>query len=231
MNCVKYDFSLLTPPPTGESNTQAWLDSRRGRITASKRAHMILTSRRTTLNRMMDEMGTEMTKPAEEGYSGVFTEHGHAFEPQAINEYKMMRLTGGKITRSPGMFVHPDFDIASATPDFLEGDDTTGQIKCPAKETNHLKLLHWGIKMTSMAYYSQVQFESFVTGRPKIVFISYSPDVASTNQVYIEELVADEVMHDRWRVKLKEIEWMLLNNCRYNVKEKPVGIDAIPDIF
>ena len=143
----------------------------------------------------------------------------------------MMRLTPGKIDTSPGMIVHPDFDIASATPDFFQGDDITGQAKNPAKLKNHLKLLHFGVKMVNPVYYSQVQFESFVTGRPKIVFISYSPEAPSTNQLYIEEMDADEALHDKFREKLTEINWMLVNHARYTVKKKAVGIDAIPTIF
>ncbi len=228
---TKYDFSLLTPPPQGESNTQAWLDSRRGRITASKRAHMLVNSRRTTLNRMMDEMAEELHHPAEEGYSGVWTKHGHAFEKQSIGEYNMMRLTPGEIDTSPGMIVHPQFDIASATPDFFQGDDITGQAKNPAKMKNHLKLLHFGVKMVNLCYYTQVQFESFVTGRPKIVFISYHPEAPPTNQLYIEEMDADKALHAKFHERLKEIEWMLVNNARYTVKKKAMGIDAIPDLF
>ena len=228
---IKYDFSLLTPPPEGESNTQEWLNARRGRITASKRAHMMLNSRRSTLNRMMDEMGEELRHPAEEGYSGKFTEHGHAFEAQSIGEYNMVRLTAGELNRSPGMIVHPDFDIASATPDFFEGDDTTGQAKNPFRLNNHLKLLHWGVRKTNIGYYTQVQFESFVTRRPKIVIISYHPDAKATNQLSIERLDRDEEMHERFTAKLQEIEWMLTNNARYNVKEKAAGIDGIPELF
>lgn len=227
----RYDFSLLTPPPKGESNTLAWLEARRGRITASKRAHMILNCRRKTLNRMMDEMAEELRNPPEEGFGGKFTEHGHAFEPQSIGEYNMARLTSGELDRSPGMRVHPQFDIASATPDFLEGDDTTGQCKNPFFLNNHLRLLHWGVKKTNLPYYTQVQFESFVTQRPKIVLISYHPDAKATNQLSIELIDRDEEMHLKFHAKLLEIEWMLTNNARYNVKEKPAGIDAIPEMF
>lgn len=228
---TKYDFSLLTPPPQGESNTQEWLNSRRGRITASKRAHMIINSRRATLNRMMDKMADELHHPAEDGYSGKWTEHGHAFERQSIGEYNMMRLTTGEIDYSPGMFIHPQFDIASATPDFFQGDDITGQAKNPGKLKNHLNLLHFGVKMVNPTYYTQVQFESFVTGRPKIVFISYHPEAPATNQLYIEEIDADKAMQAQFHEKLKEIEWMLVNNARYTVKKKSTGIDAIPDLF
>lgn len=232
MKLVKYDFSLLTISPAGETGTQAWLDARRGRITASKRADMILYARRATLNRMMDEMAEELHHPADDGFGGKFTEHGHAFEQQSIGEYNMSRLTTGKLDRSPGMIIHPEFDIASATPDFFEGDDTTGQAKNPFFESNHNKLLHWGVKMANLSYYTQIQFESWVTGRPKIVFISYHPDVTPPeNQLSIERLDRDEKMHARFREKMEEIAWMLANNCRYNTKEKPSGLDAIPELF
>ncbi len=228
---IPYDFSLLTPPPPGETNTPLWLMSRLGRITASDRAHKILYSRKSTLNLMMDEMGQELQKAPESWGGNAATEHGHTFEPQAIGEYNMLRLTFGEINRSPGMFVHPEFDIASATPDFFEGDDTTGQVKCPFKLANHRNLLHFGIKMVSANYYTQVQFESFITGRPKIVFVSYHPDDTPTNQLYFEKLKADEAMHSCFRIKLKEINHMLVNDERYEITKKPTPLDGIPDLF
>lgn len=226
-----YDFSLLTPPPQGESNTEEWFASRRGRITASLRAHMILNSRKETLNKMMDDMAEELKHPPSDGFSNRYTEHGHAFEPQAIGEYNMMRLTGGIIERSPGMHVHPQFDIASATPDFFEGDDTTGQVKCPYKLKNHLNLLHFGVEMVSAAYYTQVQFEAYVTERERIVFISYHPDAPSTNQLYIEEVPVNIGMHENFTKKLTEINHMLVNDERYPSTKTATGIDAIPDLF
>ena len=226
-----YDFSLLTPPPTGEQNTQAWLDARRGRITASDRAHKILYSRDKTIGIMMDQMAEELKHPAEEGFSNAHTRHGHAFEEQAINEYDMARLTSAPIEKSPGMFVHPRFDIASATPDFFEGDDTTGQVKCPSKLSNHNSLLHFGVKMVSSNYYTQVQFESYVTGRPNIVFVSYHPDAPATNQLYFEMVDRDEAMHELFDKRLSEIEFMLLNDERPELNEKAMGLDGIPDLF
>jgi hypothetical protein len=228
---IEYDFSLLTPPPEGEQNTEEWLNARRGRITASKRAHQILNSRKLTLNLMMDEMAQELTRPAEDWGGNAATRHGHAFEDQAIDEYRMARLSFGEIERSPGMFVHPEFDIASATPDFFEGESTTGQIKCPYKLKNHLNLLHFGVRMVNPAYYTQVQFESFVTRRPHIVFVSYHPEAPATNQLYIEGIDADRQMHEAFRAKLSEINHMLVNNERYDVAEPVAGIDGIPDIF
>ncbi len=228
---TKYDFSLLTSPPTGEQNTQQWLDARRGRITASKRAHQILYSHESTISLMMDQMAEELQRPAEEGFSNVHTRHGHAFEEQAIWEYAMAKLSPGKIVPSPGMFVHPDFDIASATPDFFEGDDISGQIKCPSKISNHNKLLHFGVKMVSSNYWTQVQFEAFVTGRSKIVFVSYHPDAPATNQLYYEDIDADEKMHDLFRKRLTVINHMLVNNVRPEVKKIMAGIDGIPNLF
>lgn len=228
---TEYDFSLLTSPPSHESNTQLWLDARRGRITASKRAHQILYSRESTISLMMDQMAEELLHPAEEGFSNVHTRHGHAFEEQAINEYAMERLGLDPIDKSPGMFVHPDFDIASATPDFFEGDDITGQIKCPSKISNHNSLLHFGVKMVSSNYWTQIQFEAFVTGRSKIVFVSYHPDAPATNQLHYEDIAVDEKMHELFHKRLTDINHMLVNNVRPAVKKAMPGVEGIPDLF
>lgn len=242
---IPYDFSLLVAAKEGgiPQNTDEWLRARCGRITASKRAYQILTGRDATIAKMMDDMATELTGPVEEHVGNRYTEHGHAFEDQAIGEYRMMRMTDGEIVRTPGMFVHPEFDIASATPDFFEGDDTTGQIKCPYKEANHYKLLHWGVAPTECTeghpqYYCQVQFESFVTGRPRIAFVSYHPTVPAVDQVYIEIIERDEAMHARFAETLNWINDMLVNEPvrqefeeRIQSTKKVQGIDGLPDLF
>ena len=234
---TKFDFSLLYKPTPDEvangipQDTQEWLDARRGRVTASSRAHKILYSRESTISRMMDEMAEEMKHPAGNTFSSAATDHGHAFEDQAINDYDMMRLSFDPIRKTPGMFIHPLWDIASATPDFFEGDDTTGQIKCPFKLKNHLSLLHFGCRQTNATYWTQVQFESFVTGRPRIVFVSYHPEAPPTNQLYIEEIERCQATHDKFAERLKDINHMLVNDIRPEVKKSFEGVDGIPDLF
>lgn len=242
-----YDFKLLFQPKDKTvgipQNTQGWIDARRGRITASSRAHKLLYSYDSTIVTMMEEMSAEMTRPAEEYVGNRYTEHGHAFEDQAIGEYDMMRLSLDDIVRTPGMFIHPEIDIASATPDFFEGDDATGQIKCPYKDTNHYKLMHWGVAPTSNTagdpkFYSQVQFESFVTGRPLIKFVSYHPDVPAEDQLYIEEMERNEEMHAKFLERLQWVNHMLVNHeAREKFTEEVKGkrqfkgVDGIPDLF
>ena len=234
-----YDFSLLYQPEDRSKglseDSEDWLVARLGRVTASKRAHTIITGRDKTIALMMDEMANELgTEP--EGFSNKYTEHGHAFEDQAIGEYDMMRLGLGGIVRKPGLFVHKDIDIASATPDFFEGDDITGQVKCPYYEKNHLALLHFGVQpkpgvQGHPQYYTQVQFESFVTGRPRIVFVSYHPDVPVKNQLYVETMEADQDLHDKFRSKLEWIHHMLVNDERPHEAGDPLGAAGIPDLF
>lgn len=231
-----YDFSLLYQPPdikVGlEEGTQEWLDARRGRITASDRAHKILYSHDKTLDTMMDQMGEELKHPAGSNFTSAATDHGHAFESQAVDEYDMARLTFGEIIKSPGLFVHPSWDIASATPDFFVGDDVSGQIKCPYKLKNHLNLLHFGCRKVSARYYTQVQFEAYVTGRDKIVFVSYHPDARHTNQLHIEEIEVCQKTQDKFHQKLSLINHMLVNSERFVEKESAETLDGgIPDLF
>lgn len=238
---IKYDFSLLVQPEDKQvgipEDSDLWLPARLGRITASKRAHTLITGRDKAIALMMDEMANELgTEPTH--FSNKYTEHGHAFENQAISEYDMMRLGLGEIVRKPGLYVHPQYDIASATPDFFEGGDTTGQVKCPYYEKNHLALLHFGITPKPKSgvpghpqYYTQVQFESFVTGRPNIVFISYHPEVPVKNQLYVEEVKLDTEMHDKFAAKLEKIHHMLVNDERPIDPDEPLGVDGIPDLF
>jgi len=237
---IPYDFSLLIQPKDPAigipQNTEEWLEARRGRITASLRAYKLLYSRDGTLGTMMDEMAQELQVPPDEWQGNAATRHGHAFEDQAIGEYDMARLTFDSLNRTPGMFVHPEFDIASATPDFFEGEDTTGQIKCPYHLKNHLELLHWGIapkdaRPGNPKYYSQVQFESFVTGRPRIIFISYHPDAPATNQLYVEEVASDTPMHEHFARRLDWVNHHLVNNTRPETKKIMPGVDGIPDLF
>ena len=242
-----YDFALLIQPEDVSKgiseDSDLWLPARRGRITASKRAYMLLNSRPETLVNMMEEMSVELTQPAKEGFSNKYTEHGHVFEDQAISEYDMMRLSFDDILRKPGLFVHPDFDIASATPDFFEGDDITGQVKCPYKKANHDKLLHWGVAPKAATsghpqYYCQVQFESFVTGRDRIVFISYHPEAPVTEQVYIEEIDKDQAMHQKFRDKINWINHLLVNHeqreehaTEHSKRKNLDSLDDIPSLF
>lgn len=234
---IKYDFTKLYMPPDRSvgipERSDEWYIARRGRITASDRAFKLLHSRDTTLGVMMDEMAAELQddSPPGDSFSNRATEHGHAFEEQAINEYGMWRLGFDPIHKSPGTFIHPEFDFASATPDFLEGDEVSGQVKCPYKIKNHLELLHFGVRKVNQKYYTQVQFEAFITGRPKIVFLSYHPDAPTSNQLHVEEIDVDEGMHERFREKLEWVHHMLVNDERPSQADPLAALDDIPDLF
>jgi hypothetical protein len=229
---MKYDFSLLYKPKDPAKgipqNTPIWMDARRGRITASDRAYKIMYGRPATIGRMLDEMAEELTKPAVDGATCAAFEHGHAYEERAIREYDMLRFTTGKVQINPGMFIHPTFDIASATPDFFEGDDTTGQVKCPLILDRHKDLLRFGVKQCMWEYFVQVQFEAFVTGRPKIRFVSFHPEAKPLEQLHQEDVPLDEGMQARFYERLVQINHMLVNDER---PEYANELDGIPSLF
>lgn len=229
---TQYDFDKLVkvekPIP---QNTDEWLMARQGRVTASDRAYKLINSRQTTINLMMDKMADELGVQPEEWSGVVATRHGHTFEDQAIGEYEMARLGLDPVVRSPGFHVHPTWTVAGATPDFFEGDDITGQIKCPYKIKNHNDLLHFGVAVVQPKYYVQVQFEGFVTGRPRIMFVSYHPDAPSVNQLHFEEVPLDLEMQSLFARKMEVLEDNLRDNARPGKVMKSYGIDELPPLF
>ena len=229
---MRYEFSKLVhvkdPLP---QNTPEWLMARQGRITASDRAHKLIVGSDRTIGLMMQKMAAELGEEPVEWKGNRATRHGHAFEDQAIGEYRMRSLDLREIVRAPGFHVHPKFQIAGATPDFFHGDDITGQIKCPYNPKNHLALLHRNLREVNDKYYVQVQFESFVSGRPRIVFVSYHPDVPAVNQLHVAEIPLDEEMHRKFEERLTWITSMLVQGQTPGDTEKEIGVDNIPNLF
>ena len=210
-------------PEEGED----WMRARMGRITASDRASRILMGDKAA-NQVLDEMEFELRngKPFSEFKGNWATRHGNRFEDQALAEYDMARLSDGPMTRKPGFTVSRESPILGASPDFLIGADTVGQVKCPARTSNHIALLYGG----PGKYIGQIQCESLVTGRKNIVFITYDPRVPAVQQLADHELERDEELHQKWIARVLEMEEMLFSGRRYTIGRVRVE-DGIPALF
>jgi hypothetical protein len=222
--------SKLFPVEPGQyvpEESDDWARARLGRITASDRAGRVLLGDKQA-NQVLDELEFELRegRPFSEFKGNWATRHGNKFEDQALAEYNMARLSGEEMVCKPGFTVSRGCQILGASPDFLIGEDTVGQVKCPAITGNHVSLLYGG----PGKYKNQIQCESLVTGRPNIIFITYDPRMPSVQQLGSHELLRDEKLQTRLMMRALQMEEMLFSGRRYTIGRARVEA-GIPALF
>lgn len=188
---IPAEIIRLDPP---KSLTPEWFQSRRGRLTASKRAGIIYDRKGTQWEKMADEIREEINPEwSHREFDVPAMQWGRDHEREALDAIE--RRLGSRLTE-PGLILHPDFDYVGATPDGFTGTDITIQVKCPFNPKNHMKTVI--DNQISREYYMQVQWESWVSGRPVIFFASYDPRQPRVTQLVIVDIPADLEMHDRF---------------------------------
>lgn len=222
-------LSRLFPVEPGQyipEESEDWAKARLGRITASDRAGRIMSDPQA--NAVIAEITHELEtgKPFREFAGNWATRHGNDHEERALFEYDMARVTPGELVHKPGFTVHPDCPLLGASPDFLVGADTVGQVKCPGKPQNHLNHVYNG----PGKYMSQIQTESLVTGRPIIVFVSYDPRVAPVQQLHSEVIEANVVYQQRLLERVMLIADMIEKGSRFGAGKLSVE-RGVPKLF
>ena len=191
---------------TVEPNTEIWYKCRRGRITASSRAFILQGNDMQAWKALADELHKEM----ESDFKRVelpshATAWGHRYEPMALREIGLA-LTGKNSVSEPGFVLHDEYDMCGATPDGYLWNDTTIQVKCLNKKEHELTI---STNTIQNKYYAQVQFESWISCRPVIIYASFHPLVGNTGdkgRLHIIEVPLDEAMHDRFACNLGKFQ-------------------------
>jgi hypothetical protein len=189
---------------TVRANTEKWYECRRGRITASSRAFILQGNDMQAWKALADDLRADMA----EDYKRIelpshATAWGHKYEPMALREIGL--ALGGKV-REPGFVLHDEHDMCGATPDGYLWNDTTIQVKCLNKKEHELTIESNTIQNK---YYSQVQFESWISCRPVILYASFHPLVGKPGdkgRLHIIEVPLDEAMHDRFACNLGKFQ-------------------------
>lgn len=114
-------------------------------------------------------------------------DHGITYEPEAIAAYERQ---AGVLVMPAGLMIHPAHHFIRASPDFLQGDDTGGEVKCPFSPLVHMQTLREGLPS---AHIEQIQGGMFVTGLKRWIFISYHPDFKPGLQLYVQTILRDDV--------------------------------------
>jgi hypothetical protein len=184
--------------------TENWFLCRRGRITASTRSDVLQRGDVVAWRKLADELRAEMEPDYErKDFDHPAMAWGRKHERQALDETSE-RLVGNKFRLiEPGFMLHPLHDVAGATPDGLL-EDYTIQIKCPFQPKNHMETVNTGT--IKSAYYSQVNFESYVSGKPRIIFGSFDPRIPSDNpdRLCLIEVPRDAQMIERFEFNLEK---------------------------
>lgn len=204
--------------------TDEWFTARRGRITASVRAHTIAQGRDYEWLRMKDELLDEMRDDyVGNPFSNEATRWGQDHEAEAIAN---IELETGLTLWEPGFVLHPELDYAGASPDFFAEDHISGQIKCPFNPKYHLETVH--TQRVPTKYFHQVQFEAYISRRTRILFASYDPRQPLATRTAMVWMEADPLLHDLFDRRLRQF-YDFFHAGR--PVAKLVAVDGIPNIF
>lgn len=185
-----------------EQGTEEWFAIRCGKVTASRIADIIATtksgysaSRANYEAQLICEILTG--KPAE-SFTNAAMAWGTETEPLARAQYE---LKTGNMVNQIGFVVHPKIEQAGASPDGLVDNDGLIEIKCPNTSTHLDTLLS---QKVPSKYITQMTWQMLCTGRKWCDFVSYDPRLPDNLQLFIQRIELDEEYGKKLESEIKE---------------------------
>jgi putative phage-type endonuclease len=167
-----------------------WLAARVGKVTASRVADVIATTKTgygaSRANYMAELIAERLTGQPAERYANAAMAHGTATEPEARDLYAFM--VDAEVEQV-GLVEHPIVADSGASPDGLVGDDGLVEIKCPNTATHIETLLG---QTVPAKYVTQMQWQMACTGRQWCDFASYDPRLPESMRIFIQRVERDE---------------------------------------
>jgi putative phage-type endonuclease len=175
-----------------EQRSNEWMQSRLGRVTASRAADVMAKTKSgysaSRANYMAQLITERLTGQPTEGFSSAAMQWGTDTEPQARTAYEMMT---GRDVVEVGFIQHPTIDGFGASPDGLVGDDGLIEIKCPNTATHIETLL---AEKVPSKYIIQMQVQMLCTGRSWCDFVSFDPRLPGNMVFWMSRVEADAEM-------------------------------------
>lgn len=186
-----------------EQGSQEWLQSRLGKITASRAKDLMATVRygeAAGYRNYKTELAVErITGKRAERYVTKQMEYGTETEGVAATMYQ---LQTGNIATVCGAF-EIDGSNVLASPDRLVGDD--GLIEIKNREiSNHVESM-LSDKVPD-EYYKQIQFQLWVTNRQWCDYVSYGDEMPENAQLFIKRIERDEEVINEIIERVEQIE-------------------------
>lgn len=172
-----------------QANREEWLQSRLGKVTASRVGDVMAKTRSgyaaSRDNYMALLIVERLTGKPTEGFSNAAMEWGTQTEPEARAAYSAKT---GELVEEVGFIDHPTIAGAGASPDGIVGEGLV-EIKCPQTNT----MLEWILTRTIPArYLAQMQFQMAVTGAKWCDFAAYDPRLPEHLQLLIIRVERDD---------------------------------------
>jgi putative phage-type endonuclease len=172
-----------------QANREEWLQSRLGKVTASRVADVIAKTRSgysaSRDNYMAQLIVERLTGKPTESFSNAAMEWGTEQEPHARAAYAART---GELVEEVGFIDHPTIQGAGASPDGIVGEGLV-EIKCPQTNT----ILEWILTRTIPArYLAQMQFQMAVTNAKWCDFAAYDPRLPEHLQLLIIRVERDD---------------------------------------
>lgn len=173
-----------------EQGSEEWVKARIGRVTASRIADVVARTRSgygaSRANYMAELIAERLTGTPTTKIITQPMQWGKDQEPHARALYEFMHDV---TIKQVGLVIHPDIEMAAASPDGLIGDDGLIEIKCPNTATHIDTLL--GAEIDG-SYVKQMQWQMACTGSKWCDFVSYDPRMPPEMQVFVYRMLRHE---------------------------------------
>lgn len=170
--------------------TDAWLQARLGRVTASRVADVVARTKTgygaSRANYLAELVAERLTGTPAEKFTNAAMNWGTEKEPEARNLYEFMRDAP---VVQVGFVPHPTIEMSGASPDGLVADSGLVEIKCPNTAT-HIETLLSG--ELAGKYITQMQWQMACTGRAWCDFVSFDPRLPASMQLFIRRVERDD---------------------------------------
>ena len=174
-----------------EQRTDEWFAARLGKVTASRVADLMATTKSgyaaSRENLMAQLIVEQFTGQKQESYSNAAMQWGTEQEPFARAAYE---IATGTMVDECGFMLHPTIDGCGASPDGLVGDDGLVEIKCPNTAGMIETLLTQAVPGK---YNAQMQMQMACTGRQWCDYVVYDPRMPINGQLFIKRVPRDPV--------------------------------------
>jgi len=173
-----------------EQRTEEWYSHRAGKVTASRIADIIATTKTgysTSRENYLSELLIErLTGRPLDRFTSPAMEWGTMHEDDAANAYTERTFN---IIEKVSFVDHPTIEHAGASPDgYVDGDGLI-EIKCPNTSTHIATLMK---KNIPSRYQSQMLWQMECTGRRWCDFVSFDPRLPPNLRLFIQRFEWDD---------------------------------------